>query len=72
MPNLAQWNPQEAAEMFIGEKDRRNRDMTPTNEVTRRQPVFQGIFSEARDCNFKEGDDDEIETEHFGNTIFEF
>lgn len=72
MPNLAQWNPQKAAEMFIGEKDRRNRDMTPTNEVTRRQPVFQGIFSEARDCNYKDGDDDEIEAEDFGNTIFEF
>lgn len=72
MPNLAQWNQQEAAEMFIGEKDRLNRDMTPTIEVTRRQPFFQGIFSEAQNCNYKEGDNDDIETMDLGNMIFEF
>lgn len=37
MPDLDHWNPTAAAKMFIDDKQRRNRLMTPTNAVTRRQ-----------------------------------
>lgn len=35
MPNLADWNPTAAAKMLVEGKSRRNRNITPTNEITR-------------------------------------
>lgn len=42
---------------------------TPTNQTTRRQSVFKGVFAEARMC--KDDDDDDDEGDDEGNTIFE-
>lgn len=56
--------------MFVDEKTRRNRDMTPANEATRRQVVFKGIFPEAAAC--KDDDYDDSESVNVGGTIFEF
>lgn len=44
--------------MFLEETSFRNRDITPANEITRRQLVFKGVFSKAWTCN-KDFDDDD-------------
>lgn len=72
MPNLAEWNPTTAAKMFMDEKNRRNRNMSVTNETTKRQTVFKGVFSEASVCNDDDDENDsEIEASE-GDTIFDF
>lgn len=48
MPVLAKWNPTKAAKLFVTEKSRRNRDMTPAIEKSRQQSHFKGIFTEAQ------------------------
>lgn len=41
--------------------------------MTRRQPVFQGVFAEANECKVKEhAENDDDDADDSGNTIFEF
>lgn len=70
MPCLAEWNPTAAAKMFIEMKSRRNRNITPQNEITKRQSVFKGVFSEARVC--KDEEDANDEATNVGHSIFDF
>lgn len=59
--------------LFLDEKSRRNRDITPQNEITRRQRVFKGVFSKARVRNIeKDDDDDDEEADNNEGAIFDF
>lgn len=60
MPDLAEWNPTPAAVLFVNEKARRHRDITPEMGKARHQPYFKGIFPGA------EGDDTD-ENENISN-----
>lgn len=72
MPDLDEWNPTAAANLFFAEKTRRERDASSDGVKIRAQPYFKGIFSEAQnlaDPDVDQQSDDEIER---CNTIFEF
>lgn len=73
MPNLADWNPTLAVKMFLEEKSRRVRDITPQREITRKQRVFKGVFSEAHvNENYDDDEDDDGNHEEADDAIFDF
>lgn len=67
MPDLDDWKPTAAAQMFIAEKERRESSAT-TSSKSREQPYFNGVFGEARKCNDAELRDDTDEDD-FPNNI---
>lgn len=71
MPDLSQWNPTAAAKLFVNEKIRRHRDITPANESTRGQAVYKGVFPEAA-ASSDGNEDDEEEADDVRDTIFDF
>lgn len=54
MPVLTEWNPTAAAKLFVEGKARRNRDMTTSSQISRRQNYFKGVLSEADQCEDSE------------------
>ena len=72
MPDLAEWNPIVAAKLFVEERNRRHREITPANETTRRQSYFKGVFPEARECVDTENDSDLDDENTAFDNIFDF
>lgn len=65
MPVLSEWNPAAAAKLFLEDKVRRNRDVTSSSEVSKRQNYFKGVFIEANQSKenvVSENDDAHKET----------
>lgn len=49
MPDLADWNPAAATQLFMSEKNRRDRDITSAaGSKSRAQEYFKGVYPEAR------------------------
>lgn len=73
MPDLANWDPQAAAKLFMAEKTRRERDVfIAAGGKSRTQEYFKGLFPEARhsiDPDAEHTDDKEDEN---SNKFFEF
>lgn len=70
MPDLENWNPAEAAKSFVGEKARRERDITTSaGSKSRAQVYYKGVFSDARKLSFP--DDEQSEDEEL-NESFHF
>lgn len=72
MPDLAEWDPTDAANLFFAEKTRRGRDTSTSAEnKSRAQLYFKGVFPEARslaDPDIEQPSDDE----ELSSTVFEF
>lgn len=66
MPDLDDWKPTEAAQLFVAEKSRRQRDVTPSTKTCKKQVYFKGIFPEAKQSIDNEFSDDyEISSDLF-------
>lgn len=70
MPVLSEWNPTEAAKMFVEEKNRRTHDIKTGHEQSKRHYWFKAIFNEANKNTDDEDDtnDGAVEVDRF----FEF
>lgn len=61
MPDLEDWNPRPTIGAWINAKNRRNRDITPENTITRKQKYFKGVFAEVGEGDQDNDDDGENE-----------
>lgn len=72
MPDLSEWDPTAAANLFFTEKKRRERDANlSTASKSRAQSYFKGVFPEARHL----ADPDEehpSDDEELSNIVFNF
>lgn len=73
MPDLDEWNPTAAANLFVAEKARRERDVTTSTESkSRAQAYYKGIFPQARKTSDPDDEQpDDKEKEH-SNKYFDF
>lgn len=75
MPDLDNWNPTAAANLFVTEKARRERETTTAaGGKPREQTYFKGVFSEARKLADPDTDAEKAEGSHkeFSNKFFDF
>lgn len=72
MPDLAEWDPTDAAKLFVAEKSRRDRDITSSNIKSKAQEYFKGVFPEARNSFDPDVDEKYDNEDEQSNKFFEF
>lgn len=75
MSDLDKWDPTTAANLFVSEKTRRDRDVsTSTEGRSRAQPYFKGVFSEAQKLSDPDGDEQQPDDKEkvYSNKYFDF